>query len=104
MRIGNVIRDPDGSLWIVSNINDYGPTPTVSAVSFHHEQVVATQRLDDHTRMETCVECTDEDCEDCHGIGSFPRDIVGWKHSEVLARNVQDFLLAGVKRTFGITK
>ena len=109
MRTGNVIRAPGGDLWIVTDVNDHGERPTVSAVSFDSENCSAVQRLDDHEQKETC-ECGDhpdfmgepqEGCVDCHGTGRFVKKIVGWKHSKVLAPNVKEFILKGVRKSFG---
>ena len=109
MRTGNVIRDPGGSLWIVSDVHDNPANPVVEAIAFDAENVSACQRLDDHDRTETC-QCVrvvafmgepQEDCEDCHGTGRFVRHIKGWKHSEVLASNVQEFIMKGLKSTWG---
>ena len=107
---GNVIRDPEGNLWIVTDINDYGDRPTVSAVAFDSENVSATQLLEDHEREMTC-HCGDhpdlegeaqEDCEDCHGKGRYVLHIKGWKRSKVEAEHVKAFIMKGVKRAFKI--
>lgn len=102
MRIGNVIKDPNGGMWIVSEIDDR----IVQAVSFDAENVSAVQQLEDHDRNETCS-CGDNpermgepepDCEDCHGEGRYVEHVKGWKRSKVLASNVQEFMMTGVKR------
>lgn len=107
---GNVIRDPEGGMWIVTDIHDYGDRPTIEAVAFDSENVSATQLLEDHEREKTC-HCGDhpdfmgepqEDCEDCHGRGHYVQHIKGWKRSKVLAPNVKEFILKGTKKAFGI--
>ena len=110
MYIGNVIRDPTGSLWVVTAVNDHAGI--VQAVSFDAENCSATQRLSNYEREQTCG-CGDwpelrgipqEDCADCHGTGRYTVQVTGWEHSEVLAPTVQEFILRGVKRSFGIMK
>lgn len=113
MRTGNVIRDPEGSLWIVSEVHDGSDKPTVEAIAFDAENVSAVQRLDDHDRNESCS-CerhtsdgdyagNDPDCEFCHGYGRYIKHIKGWKHSKVLARNVQEFIINRMKKVWSLT-
>lgn len=112
MRTGNVIRDPQGDLWIVAEVHDDGPNPHVEAICFDSENVSAVQRLDDHDRNESCgceqygangeYDGHAEDCTDCHGTGRYVKHIKGWKHSKVLASNVQEFIMKGVKKGFGL--
>lgn len=117
MRTGNVIRDPHGDLWIVVDVHDDGGghdyhkgKATVEAISFDSENCTAVQRLDDHEREDACS-CevydskdeyagNDPECPDCKGTGRIKRHIKGWKHSKVLATNVKEFILNGVKRQF----
>ena len=108
--VGNVIEVPSGGKWIVTDVNDYGNRPTVSAVSFDSENCSAVQRLDDHIRVDTC-HCGDypefegqpqEDCERCHGRGSYNVNIKGWERSKVLGATVKDFILKGLKKNFDI--
>lgn len=109
-RTGNVIRDPGkhGSLWIITAVHDYGDQPTVQAVSFDSENCSATQLLNDHERERVCACCHDFtttpelDCETCHGTGRYMEKIDGWGRSEVLAPNVQEFILRAVKKQFGM--
>lgn len=110
--IGNVIKSPDGGMWIVTKCDER----IVQAVSFDTENCSAVQQLDDHTRNETCHDCMEEcgyaeendedytnpDCETCHGTFRYERKIKGWKHSKVLATTVRNFILSGVKKTWGI--
>lgn len=104
LRTGNVIESPDGGKWIVSDVDQR----LVHAVAFDAENCSATQRLEDHEQERRC-RCGEndegipqEDCEHCHGRGSYVVKVKGWKHSKVLAANVKEFILKGVKRTWGI--
>ena len=106
MRQGNVIKCPSGNLWIVSDVHD----TTVEAISFDSENCSAVQRLDDHTRQQTCS-CGDNeydqgepqtDCEDCHGSGRYLKRIKGWKHSRVLALTVQEFIRKRALKAFEV--
>jgi hypothetical protein len=82
----------------------------IHAVSFDAENVRAIQELNDHERTRTC-HCGDhpdfdgepqDDCDTCHGKGEFVQKVKGWKHSKVLARNVQEFILKGVKKVWSL--
>lgn len=76
---------------------------TVEAVSFSHENVSAVQKLDDH---EDCYPCECEGvnafCERCNGHGTLVLKIKGWKHSKVLATNVQEFIMKGIKKAWNL--
>jgi transposase len=99
MRIGNVIESPDGSKWIVTEINDR----VVSAVAFDASNSSATARLDDYERVESCrCEGMDNGCPCCGGTNSVTVQVKGWKRSKVLADCVQDFILARIKKTWGL--
>lgn len=98
--IGNVIEDPNtGYKWIVSDTTD----TTVSAVSFDSASVFTVQELEDHKETHSCFECNyDPSCENCNGMGYTTSDVKGWKHAEVLATNVKEFILQGVKHIWRI--
>ena len=102
MNIGNVIKSPDGHLWIVSHVDD----ETVTAVSFTAENFLAISKLADHTRLQICVCACGVDeygvCELCHGNGHFQLPVKGWQHSEVLATNAREFMLATVAHVTGM--
>lgn len=100
-RIGNVIRAPgDSGLWIVYDVNDQ----TIRAVSFTHENVSATQRLEDSTRRQRCSACYDQrssvGCETCNGTGEVEIAIKGWNRAKVVATSAQAFIMNGVRRQF----
>lgn len=104
MRIGNVIEAPGGGRWVVVNVMEH----VVDAVSFDHENVRATQKLEDYTHTVDCS-CTQEwttepdaACEWCHGEGRYLERHQGWKHAKVLAPTVQAFMLNGLKLIWGL--
>jgi hypothetical protein len=98
--IGNVVEDPSGYKWIVSRVTD----DNVEAVSFDSESVLTVQQLEDHKETRTCYECDyDHNCEHCNGMGYTTIEVKGWQqHAKVLAVNVKEFILQGVRRTWGI--
>jgi len=83
----------------------------VAAISFDSENCSAVQRLEDSERTQSC-HCGyededehwthDDDCEHCHGTGEYVVKTKGWKHSKVLASNVQDFILKGIKKAWNL--
>jgi hypothetical protein len=99
---GNVIEDPSGNKWIVSDTTD----THIHAVAFDAENCSAVQPLEDWLDSRTCHGCLDHGpdlgCETCHGTMSYDVNVKGWKRSKVLATNVRDFILKGVKKTWGI--
>ncbi len=100
MRIGNVVRAPSGSLWIISAIDD----KVVRAVSFDSENCTATQQLEDHEDSRHRYEeyCEEETCQDgCIGHKCMV-PVAGWKHSKVEASSVRQFILNGVTKQFGM--
>jgi hypothetical protein len=101
-RTGNVIKDLDGSLWIVTRCDD----KTVQAVAFSSENVYATQYLEDTTREVACG-CTndwqrdaDSVCADCNGDGRVTRKTRGWKHCTYIAGSVQQLIMTRLLKVF----
>jgi len=94
-----VIEAPTGDKWIVTEVRE----TNISAVSFNSENVSATQKLDDFIDRRWCQTCegTDEDCQFCRN-GWLDVPVKGWKHSKVLARSVEEFILNGIKKTWGL--
>lgn len=98
MKIGNVIKDPEGSLWIVNGVFH----DIIMAVSFDSQNVSACAMREDHTQSRACY-CDDRECQSCHGTGSYLVNVKGWDRSEVLAASVKDFILNGVKKIWNLS-
>lgn len=99
MRIGNVIEDPTGNKWVVTEVRE----TNVSAVSFDSENVSATYRLEDFIDRRWCQTCegTDQYCEFCKN-GWIDVPVKGWKHCKVLAPTVLSFMVSGLKSVWGL--
>jgi hypothetical protein len=101
--VGNIVKSPEGTLWIVTDIDE----KYMSGVSFDYTNTTLGCSKETKKRGKHHCDCIEydeanPDCADCKGTGEVDSIFHGYDEYEFVASTVKDFIQSKLLKIFNI--